>query len=121
MITKESRLKVADNSGALEVLCIQVLGSKTTAKIGDIFTGVVKKAQPNGNIKKSEIVRCVVVRTRFKVRRQDGSSISFYDNACVIINKEGNPRASRVFGPIARELRETNSFMKIVSLAQEVV
>ncbi|MGE0200000.1 MAG: 50S ribosomal protein L14 [Candidatus Melainabacteria bacterium] len=120
MIQQESRLQVADNSGALEVLCIRVLGSKTYAGIGDKIIAVVKKAQPNANVKDAEIVTAVVVRTCMSLRRQDGSTIRFDDNAVVIINKEGNPRGTRVFGPVARELREKN-FMKIVSLAPEVL
>lgn len=119
MIQQESRLQVADNSGAQEILCIRVL-RKGTAGIGDVIIGVVKKAQPNGMVKKSDIVRCVVVRTRFGTRRGDGSTIRFSDNAVVIINKEGNPRGTRVFGPVARELRDKN-YMKIVSLAPEVI
>ncbi len=120
MIQQESRLQVADNSGAQEILCIRVLGKGTTANIGDTIIGVVKKAQPNSMVKKSEIVRCVVVRTKFGLRRLDGSTIRFGDNAVVVINKDGNPRGTRVFGPVARELREKN-FMKIVSLAPEVI
>lgn len=120
MIQQESRLQVADNSGALELLCIRVLGSKTYACIGDTIICVVKKAQPNGTVKKSDVVRAVIVRTRFRRRRSDGSTIGFGENAAVIINKEGNPRGTRVFGPVARELREKN-FMKIVSLAPEVL
>jgi large subunit ribosomal protein L14 len=120
MIQQESRLQVADNSGAQEILCIRVLTKGTTANIGDVIVGVVKKAQPNGMVKKSEIVRCVVVRTKFGLRRGDGSTIRFGDNAVVVINKDGNPRGTRVFGPVARELRDKN-FMKIVSLAPEVI
>lgn len=120
MIQQESRLEVADNSGALELLCIRVLGSKTYAGIGDVIVAVVKKAQPNGTVKKSDVVRAVVVRTKASRKRTDGSTIRFDQNAAVIINKEGNPRGTRVFGPVARELREKN-FMKIVSLAPEVL
>ncbi len=120
MIQQESRLQVADNTGAQEVLCIRVLNKSDTAGIGDVIVGVVKKAQPNGMVKKSEIVRCVIVRTRFSLRRQDGSTIRFGDNAVVLINKDGNPRGTRVFGPVARELRDKN-YMKIVSLAPEVI
>jgi large subunit ribosomal protein L14 len=120
MIQQESRLQVADNSGALELLCIRVLGSKTTADIGDVIVAVVKKAQPNGTVKKSEVVKAVIVRTRASRKRSDGSTIRFDENAAVIINKDGNPRGTRVFGPVARELREKN-FMKIVSLAPEVL
>ena len=120
MIQQESRLQVADNSGALELLCIRVLGGKTYAGIGDPIIAVVKKAQPNANVKKSDIVRAVIVRTKASRKRADGSTIRFDENAAVIINKEGNPRGTRVFGPVARELREKN-FMKIVSLAPEVL
>lgn len=120
MIQQESRLEVADNSGALELLCIRVLGSKIYAGIGDVIVAVVKKAQPNGTVKKSDVVRAVVVRTKASRKRNDGSTIRFDQNAAVIINKEGNPRGTRVFGPVARELREKN-FMKIVSLAPEVL
>lgn len=120
MIQQQSRLQVADNSGALELMCIRVLGSKTYAEIGDVIVAVVKKAQPNGNVKKSDVVKAVVVRTRHSRRRTDGSVIRFGDNAAVIINKDNNPRGTRVFGPVARELRDKN-FMKIVSLAPEVI
>lgn len=120
MIQQESRLQVADNSGAQEIQCIRVLRKGDFANIGDVFIGVVKKAQPNAPVKKSEIVRCVVVRTKFGLRRTDGSTIRFGDNACVVINKDGNPRGTRVFGPVARELRDKN-FMKIISLAPEVI
>jgi large subunit ribosomal protein L14 len=120
MIQVQTRLTVADNSGAQEVMCIRVLRAKSYASYGDIIIGVVKKASPNATVKKSDVVRCVVVRTRAKVRRLDGSTISFDDNAVVVVNKEGNPRGTRVFGPVARELRERN-YMKIVSLAPEVV
>lgn len=120
MIQQESRLAVADNSGAQEVLCIRVLNKGSVANIGDVIVGVVKKAQPNGVVKKSDIVRCVVVRTKFGLRRRDGTTIRFSDNAVVVINKDNNPRGTRVFGPVARELREKN-FMKIISLAPEVL
>lgn len=120
MIQQESRLQVADNSGAQEVLCIRVIRKGDYAGIGDVIIGVVKKAQPNAPVKKSDVVRCVVVRTRHGIRRKDGSTIRFSDNAVVIINKDGNPRGTRVFGPVARELRDKN-FMKIVSLAPEVL
>jgi large subunit ribosomal protein L14 len=119
MIQTQTYLTVADNSGAKEVMCIQVLGGKY-ATIGDIVIAVVKDAIPNMPIKKSDVVRAVVVRTCKGLRRQNGMSIRFDDNAAVIVNKEGNPRGSRVFGPIARELRDKN-FMKIVSLAPEVL
>lgn len=120
MIQQESRLQVADNSGALELLCIRVLGSKTYAGIGDEIVAVVKKAQPNAAVKKSDVVKAVIVRTKASLSRQDGSTIRFDENAAVLINKEGNPRGTRVFGPVARELREKN-YMKIVSLAPEVL
>jgi large subunit ribosomal protein L14 len=120
MIQTESRLQVADNSGAQEILCIRVITGGRYASIGDVIVGVVKRAQPNGTVKKSEVVKAVVVRTRASMRRRDGSTIRFGDNAAVIINAEGNPRGTRVFGPVARELREKN-FMKIVSLAPEVL
>lgn len=120
MIQQESRLQVADNTGAQEILCIRVLQSGDTANIGDVFVGVVKKATPNGMVKKSEVVKCVVVRTKFGLSRADGSTIKFGENACVIINKDGSPKGTRVFGPVARELRDKN-FMKIISLAPEVL
>lgn len=119
MIQQESRLQVADNTGALELLCIRVLGSKTYAGIGDEIIAVVKKAQPNAGVKKSDKVRAVVVRTKHARSRTDGSTIRFDENAAVIIGKEGNPRGTRVFGPVARELRD--KYMKIVSLAPEVL
>lgn len=120
MIQQQTKLQVADNSGALELMCIRVLGSKTYAYLGDEIVAVVKKAQPAGNAKKSEVVKAVIVRTKKSHRRADGSVIRFDENAAVIINKDGNPRGTRVFGPVARELREKN-YMKIVSLAPEVL
>nr|YP_009391493.1 ribosomal protein L14 [Platysiphonia delicata]ARW59637.1 ribosomal protein L14 [Platysiphonia delicata] len=122
MIQIQSYLNIADNSGARKIMCIQVLGSSNPkyARIGDLIIGVVKEALPNMPIKRSEIVRAVVVRTKKTLRRSDGMSIRFDDNAAVIINKENNPRGTRVFGPIAKELREKN-FSKIISLAPEVV
>ena len=122
MIQPQSYLTVADNSGAREIMCIRVLGSgkARAATVGDIIVAVVKDANPNMPIKKSDIVRAVIVRTRKKVRRQNGTSIRFDENAAVIINKENNPRGTRVFGPVARELREGN-FTKIISLAPEVI
>ena len=121
MIQQESRLQVADNSGAQEILCIRVLKKGATfAGIGDAIVGVVKKAQPHAPIKKSDVIRAVIVRTRFAVHRTDGSVISFDENAAVIIKNDGNPVGTRVFGPIARELRE-KGYMKIVSLAPEVL
>jgi large subunit ribosomal protein L14 len=122
MIQPQSYLTVADNSGAREIMCIRVLGSgkARAATVGDIIVAVVKDANPNMPIKKSDIVRAVIVRTRKNVRRQNGTSIRFDENAAVIINKENNPRGTRVFGPVARELREGN-FTKIISLAPEVI
>ncbi len=122
MIQAESRLKVADNSGARRVLCIKVLGGskRRYARVGDVIVCTVKEAIPNGQIKKGEIVRAVVVRTKKEVRRQDGSYIKFDENAAVVIDAAGNPRGTRIFGPVARELRE-RKFMKIVSLAPEVL
>jgi len=122
MIQQESRLRVADNSGAKEILCIRVLGGtkKRYARIGDRIIASVKTADPSANVKKGDVVRAVVVRTRKEGRRPDGSYIRFDDNAAVLINPEGEPRATRIFGPVARELRE-RGFMKIVSLAPEVL
>nr|QJH88330.1 ribosomal protein L14 [Pterocladia lucida] len=122
MIQTQSYLNIADNSGARKIMCIQILGSSNPkyAEIGDIIIAVVKDASPNMPIKRSDIVRAVIVRTRKTVRRKDGMSIRFDDNAAIIINQENNPRGTRVFGPIARELREKN-FSKIISLAPEVV
>ena len=122
MIQQESRLKVADNSGAKEVLCIKVLGGtrRRYAGIGDIFVASVKDAIPGAGVKKGDVVKCVVVRTKKERRRPDGSYIRFDENAVVIINDEGEPRATRIFGPVARELREKR-YMKIVSLAPEVL
>ena len=122
MIQNRSMLEVADNSGAKIVMCIRVLGSsrRRYAGIGDLITGVVKSADPNMTVKKSEIVLCVLVRARKPYRREDGSYVRFDDNAVVIIAKDGNPRGTRIFGPVARELRDRN-FMKIISLAPEVV
>ena len=122
MIQQESRLKVADNSGAREVLCIRVLGGSTRryAGIGDVIVCAVKDAIPNGTVKKGEVVKAVVVRTRKAARRADGTYIRFDDNACVIIDANRQPRGTRIFGPIARELRDKR-FMRIVSLAPEVL
>ncbi|MDD3435994.1 MAG: 50S ribosomal protein L14 [Candidatus Gastranaerophilales bacterium] len=122
MIQQESRLAVADNTGAKELLCIRVMGSsnKRFAAVGDVIVATVKDATPNMGVKKSEVVRAVVVRTKADIKRNDGSVIRFDENAAVIINKDGNPRGTRVFGPVARELRDKN-FMKIVSLAPEVI
>ncbi len=122
MIQQESRLKVADNSGARELLVIRVLGGSKvkTGNIGDIVVGTVKNAIPNGTVGKSKVVRAVIVRTKTGVRRDDGSYIKFDDNACVIIRDDKSPVGTRIFGPVARELREKD-FMKIVSLAKEVL
>ena len=122
MIQQESRLKVADNSGAKEILCIRVLGGtkKRYASVGDKIVATVKEATPSGNIKKGQVVRAVVVRTKKEVRRNDGSYIRFDENACVLLSQTGEMRGTRVFGPVARELRD-KQFMKIVSLAPEVL
>jgi large subunit ribosomal protein L14 len=122
VIQKESRLKVADNSGAREILTIRVAGGshRKYASVGDVISATVKVAQPGGQVKKGEVVKAVVVRVAKEYRRRDGSSIRFDENAAVIINAQGNPRGTRIFGPVARELREKN-YMKIVSLAPEVL
>jgi large subunit ribosomal protein L14 len=122
MIQQESRLKVADNSGAKEVLCIRVLGGtrKRYASIGDMIIVTVKTANPAGNIKKGTVSKAVVVRTKKEIRRKDGSYIRFEDNAAVLLNEKSEPIGTRVFGPVGRELRE-REFMKIVSLAPEVL
>lgn len=122
MVQQESRLKVADNSGAREVLVIRVLGGSKvrTAGVGDIIVCTVKQATPGSAIKKGEVVKAVVVRTKHGVHRKDGSYIKFDENACVIIKEDKSPRGTRIFGPVARELRE-KQFMKIVSLAPEVL
>ena len=122
MIQTESRLAVADNSGAKEVLCIRVLGGtkRRYASVGDKIVVTVKSALPAGGVKKGSVARAVIVRTKKEVRRADGSYIRFDDNACVLLNQAGEMRGTRVFGPVARELRE-NNFMKIVSLAPEVL
>jgi len=122
MIQTESRLRVADNSGAKELLCIRVLGGtrRKYANIGDVIVCTVKEATPGGVIKKGEVVRAVVVRTKHGARRTDGSYVKFDQNAAVIIKEDKNPVGTRIFGPVARELRE-KSFMKIVSLAPEVL
>lgn len=121
MIQQESRLKVADNSGAKEVLCIRVLGGskRRYASIGDLIVVSVKEATPGG-VKKGTVSRAVVVRTKKEIRRRDGSYIRFDDNACVLLNAADEPRGTRIFGPVARELREKD-FMRIVSLAPEVL
>ena len=122
MIQQETRLKVADNSGAKEILCIKVLGGskRRYASIGDIIVATVKDAIPGAAVKKGDVVKCVVVRTKKEKRRPDGSYIRFDENAAVLINNQGNPRGTRIFGPVARELRDRN-YMKIVSLAPEVL
>ena len=122
MIQTESRLSVADNSGAKEVLVIRVLGGtrRRYASVGDKIVVAIKSAMPNGAVKKGSVAKAVVVRTKKEIRRADGSYIRFDDNACVILNQGGEMRGTRIFGPVARELRESN-YMKIVSLAPEVL
>ncbi len=122
MIQQESRLKVADNSGAREILVIKILGGSRvkTANIGDIIVATVKQATPGGVVKKGDVVKAVIVRTKSGARREDGSYIKFDENAAVVINADKSPRGTRIFGPVARELRE-HDFMKIVSLAPEVL
>ena len=122
MIQQESRLRVADNTGARVLLCIRVKGGshRRYARVGDIIVGTVKQATPNGSVKKGEVVTAVVVRTKKQHHREDGTYIAFDENAAVIIDDQNNPRGTRVFGPVARELRDRN-FMKIVSLAPEVL
>ena len=122
MVQQETRLKVADNSGAREVLVIRVLGGSKvkTGNIGDIVVATVKKATPNGNIKKGKVVKAVIVRSKFGVKREDGSYIKFDDNACVLIKDDKSPIGTRVLGPVARELRD-KEYTKIVSLAPEVL
>lgn len=122
MIQQESRLKVADNSGAKEILCIRVLGGtrRRYARVGDVIVATVKDANPSGNVKKKSVIKAVIVRTTDQIRRKDGSTIRFDENAAVIINDDKNPRATRVFGPVPRELRE-KGYMKIISLAPEVL
>lgn len=122
MIQSQTRLNVADNTGARELMCIRVLGGsgRRYASVGDVIVAVVKDALPNMPVKKSEVVKAVVVRVRTNVKRKDGTTIRFDDNAAVIIQKDNNPKGTRVFGPIARELRDKN-FTKIMSLAPEVL
>ncbi|MGI6690096.1 MAG: 50S ribosomal protein L14 [Clostridiales bacterium] len=122
MIQTQSRLKVADNSGAKEIMCIRVLGgsSRRTGSVGDIIVASVKAASPGGQVKKGDVVRAVIVRVAKQRRREDGSYIRFDDNAAVIINDDRQPRGTRIFGPVARELRERD-YMRIVSLAPEVL
>ena len=122
MIQQQSRLKVADNTGAREILCIRVMGGshRRYASVGDVIVATVKAAIPNSPVKKGEVVKAVVVRTKKELRRPDGSYIRFDDNAAVLLSDATNPKGTRIFGPVARELREKN-FMKIVSLAPEVL
>lgn len=122
MIQQESRLNVCDNSGAKEILCIRVLGGtrKRYARVGDVIVATVKVASPTGNVKKKSVVRAVVVRTKKEIRRKDGSTIKFDDNAAVIIGEDKLPKATRIFGPVPRELRE-QGYAKIISLAPEVL
>lgn len=122
MIQQESRLVVCDNSGAKEILCIRVLGGtrRRYARVGDIIVATVKQANPTGNVKKKSVVKAVVVRTRDTIKRKDGSTICFDDNAAVIIGEDKNPKATRIFGPVPRELRDLG-YAKIISLAPEVL
>ena len=122
MIQNQTRLKVADNTGAKELYCIKVLGGSGAryARVGDIATCSVKEARPGGVVKKKEVVKAVIVRQRKDIKRKDGTTIRFDENAAVIVDKDGNPRGTRIFGPVARELRD-KGFMKIVSLAPEVL
>lgn len=122
MIQQQTRMKVADNTGAKEIMCIRVLGGtgRRYANIGDVVVASVKKATPGGVVKKGEVVKAVIVRTVSGVRRADGSSVKFDDNAAVIIKEDKNPRGTRIFGPVARELRE-KEYLKILSLAPEVL
>ena len=122
MIQQETRLKVADNTGAKEILCFKVLGGskRKYARIGDQIVVTIKKAIPGGMVKKGEVHRAVVVRTRKEISRRDGSKIRFDDNAAVILNSSGEPRGTRIFGPVTRELRETG-YMRIISMAPEVL
>lgn len=122
MIQQETRLTVCDNSGAKEILCIRVLGGtrRRYARVGDVIVATVKQAAPNGTVKKKSVIRAVVVRTRGQIRRKDGSTIKFDDNAAVVIGEDKNPRATRIFGPVPRELRDMG-YSKIISLAPEVL
>lgn len=122
MIQQETRLVVADNSGAKEILCIRVLGGtrRRYARVGDVIVASVKSAAPNGNVKKKAVIKAVVVRTKKEITRKDGSTIKFDDNAAVIIGDDKNPRATRIFGPVPRELRDLG-YSKIISLAPEVL
>ena len=122
MIQQESRVKVADNSGAKEILCIRVLGGtgKRYASVGDKIVGTVKTTTPSGSVKKGQVVKAVMIRVKKEIRRKDGSYIRFDDNACVLIDENEQMKGTRIFGPVARELRD-NNFMKVVSLAPEVL
>jgi large subunit ribosomal protein L14 len=122
MIFPQTRLRVADNTGAREIMCIRVLagGNKQYADVGDVIVASVKQAQPGGAVKKGDVIKAVIVRTAKEYGRPDGSYIRFDENAAVLINNQGNPRGTRIFGPVARELRDRN-YMKIVSLAPEVL
>lgn len=122
MIQQETRLKITDNSGAKEILCIRVLGGsgRRYARVGDIIVASVKQANPTGNVKRKSVVKAVVVRTRDQIQRKDGSTICFDDNAAVVIGDDKNPKATRVFGPVPRELRDMG-YAKIISLAPEVL
>lgn len=122
MIQQESRLVICDNSGAKEILCIRVLGGtrRRYARVGDVIVATVKQANPTGNVKKKSVVKCVVVRTRDTIKRKDGSTIKFDDNAAVVIGEDKAPKATRIFGPVPRELRDMG-YNKIISLAPEVL
>lgn len=122
MIQQETRLNVCDNSGAKEILCIRVLGGtrRRYARVGDVIVATVKQASPNGNVKKKTVVRAVIVRTKNQIRRKDGSTIKFDDNAAVVIGDDKQPKATRIFGPVPRELRDMG-YAKIISLAPEVL
>lgn len=122
MIQQETRLTVCDNSGAKEILCIRVLGGtrRRYARVGDVIVATVKQAAPNGTVKKKSVIKAVVVRTRSQIQRKDGSTIKFDDNAAVVIGDDKNPRATRIFGPVPRELRDMG-YSKIISLAPEVL
>ena len=122
MIQQESNLEVADNTGAKKVRCFKVLGGtrKRYARVGEIIVCAVKEADPKGSVKKGDVVKAVIVRTKASIRRPDGSMLRFYDNSCVIIDDKNNPRGTRIFGPIAREVRD-GGFVKISSLAPEVI
>lgn len=122
MIQQQTMLRVADNTGAKTIMCIKVLGGtrRRYASLGDVIVASVKTAAPNGSVKKKEVIKAVVVRTSKEYRRRDGSTLRFDDNAAVVINKDGSPKGTRIFGPVARELRE-KGYMKIISLAPEVV